>query len=367
MYKILSQKIIDHFDQFIDYFGLSFYEDSRSYTSNCWVHGGDNPSALVIYKNNSSCPGCWKCFTHNCQEKFQKNAFGFVHALLCKDQPVDESYTKKFVLSVLGEENMNLSISQHQQDKERFVSLANHFIIDEDLFVKIPTQDILNYLDIPSQYYLNRGYSRAILEKYQIGDCTTKTNMRNRAVIPIFDENKIQVVGYTGRSIFNQCGICGMYHPISSVCPPQAISSFYSKWKHNFGFSKQDFLFNLWVAKQSIQETETAILVESPGNALRLAEASIYNVLAIMGTSLGFKQRAILGQSGAFNVVVIMDNDKNGAGQEAAQNIMSQLQRTYRVTSICPTTNDLGDMTTDQIQTEIAPQIKDFVDRCVII
>lgn len=364
MYKELSKKILDNFPQFIDYFNLSFYEDHRSYISNCYIHNGDNPSALIIYKNNPVCPGYWKCFTHQCQEKFPKNAFGFIWALLSKDGEISEQQVKKTILSILGESDQNFYIGPSQLEKEKFVNITNHF--HQDVYMSTNKTDILNSLEIPSKYYINRGYSAEILTKYKIGDCYTNEHMRNRAVIPVFDDSGQTVVGYSGRSISPKCSICRLYHPTSSICPPPSLKKSYHKWKHSFGFKSHNYLYNLWEEKDYIWTNKTVILVESPGNALRLAEAGVQGSLALMGTNLSLNQKAILDQSGAFNAILIMDNDENGVGEKAAYRIMNQLANEYRVTFITPSKNDLGDMTKIEILEEIVPQIDNFVDRCMV-
>ena len=65
----------------------------------------------------------------------------------------------------------------------------------------------------------------------------------------------------------------------------------HSKWRHNKDFKTQEHLYNMWFAKEFIQSTRTAIIVESPGNVWRLEEAGIHNSVAIFGTNLSIKQK----------------------------------------------------------------------------
>ena len=188
-------------------------------------------------------------------------------------------------------------------------------------------------------YFLNRGFSSEILNKYDVG------NSKGRAWIPIFDEKNRFVIGATGRSNFEKCGKCRLFHDNKEKCP-LTNQNLFSKWR-NYGFHRDSILFNYWFANQHIKKSETCILVEGPGDILKLVMAGFHNGVALLGTSLSDYQKIILERSGATKVVICMDPDD--AGQNAAKEIKKRLERSFNIYSL-PLTNDFGFMQVYDIQ-----------------
>ena len=113
----------------------------------------------------------------------------------------------------------------------------------------------------------------------------------------------------------------------------------------------ENHLYNFWFAKKQILESHTVLIVESPGNVWKLEENNIHNSVAIFGSSLSDMQKMILDSSGAMNIVILTDNDE--AGKKAAQQIKNKCQNTYRIFIPQISKPDIGDMTTQEIDTEI--------------
>ena len=97
--------------------------------------------------------------------------------------------------------------------------------------------------------------------------------------------------------------------------------------------------------------------MESPGNVWRLEEAGIHNSVALFGTSLNPPQKQLIDESGALTIILIMDNDENGAGQEAAVKIKEQCENTYRIYVVDINKNDVGEMSTNEVTEDIKPWI----------
>lgn len=170
--------------------------------------------------------------------------------------------------------------------------------------------------------------------------------MSNRVVFPIYDENHEYMIGCTGRSIFNECPLCRSYHPPGNRCPNDYRPS---KWKHLNGFEKEKCLYNYWFSKDYIEESQTAVVVESPGNVLRLEEAGIHNAVAMFGTSFSSYQEMLLGKLLVRRVILCMDNDD--AGQEAADKLTYYLSRYFTVDKITPPQNDIADCSIEEVKT----------------
>ena len=58
------------------------------------------------------------------------------------------------------------------------------------------------------------------------------------------------------------------------------------------------------------------------------------------------------------SLIIIMDNDE--AGHKAAQNIIDKCNRTYNTYSLKVEKNDIGEMSTEEIQNQIVNQIKEL-------
>ena len=368
--KILCDKLCDRIEDLFDYFEIEYKDNGRFYSMCCPIHGGDNPSAINIYPEGESYRGNWKCRTHNCEECFKGSIIGFIRGLLsskrydwCKegDQTCTFQETIKFCEEFTNTNINNIKINKTQQNKHKF-NIAMRSIHKKKTVDKptITRGMVRKSLEIPAQYYINRGYSKDTMDKYDVGLCTnSQREMYNRVVVPIYDMHYETMVGCTGRSIYEKCDKCGGFHNSSDTCPSAENLWKYSKWKHNSGFKTQEYLYNFWFANEHIKKKMSVILVESPGNVWKLEENDIHNRVAIFGTNLSNQQKLLLDSSGAMSIFTIMDNDD--AGQKAADNIAKICDRTYNVYNIKITAKDIAEMSSDQINTEIKNFIKERI------
>ncbi|HCI70581.1 MAG TPA: hypothetical protein DHV30_08280, partial [Balneola sp.] len=180
-------------------------------------------------------------------------------------------------------------------------------------------------IEIPSKYYIDRGYSSQVLDKYDVG----LYNKRNRVVVPVYDDSYKYVAGFLGRSIWPQCDKCKKWHEPEKSCP----SSIYEikdceKWL-NGKFKSTNYLYNYWFASEHIRKTGVAILVEGAGDVWRLEENGIHISLGLFGTDLTDSQRVLLDRSGALAIIVMLDSDQ--AGREGVKKLKEQLGRQYRM------------------------------------
>ena len=362
----LSCKLVNRFDEINELFGLGLIQEKKYWVGACPLHDGNNKTAFNLYFGGSFNGGNWACRTNSCEKSFQSgiSILSFIRGILSKqkgwsgprdkDKVVSFSSVLQFCESFLGETSLtNKEVDWGQLEKRKFTSL---FKQKEKVKVegKISREDVQSRLIIPSPYFLKRGFSPEILTRYDIGDCLTlKKQMNGRAVIPIFDDNGDYVLGCTGRSLYERCDKCGAYHSEKSNCPSEELRPIFSKWKNNF--DKSNFLFNLWVAKDEIRKSGSVILVESPGNVLRLEEAGIRNSVGLFGLVLSDVQRFLLNLSGATTIITIFDNDENGAGQKAVLEITEKLKRLYHLVNYVPKENDIAETPVHIIKEEILP------------
>lgn len=299
--------------------GLNVREYSNRFTGCCPVHKGDNCNAFSIYKSS----GVWQCFSMGCHYEYGSSLVGLVRGLLkCSNEDAI-----KHLKEIIGGKI------------EIVLPDVNHAFLIKDKVItsKIERRHVRKKLQMPAEYFLNRGYSEEILDKYDVGLCTTqKSRFFNRCVVPIYDNDYKYVVGFTGRDITN------------NLTP---------KWLHD-RFERNQTLYNSWFAKKYIEQNNTAILTESLGNVWRLEEAGIHNSLGIFGTNLSFNQMRLLSKLGVINLVLLLDNDV--AGKEATSRIVKKLKGLYNIVIPKISYGDVGECPVNYLQDKILPVLNEL-------
>ena len=362
--KILCDDLCDHIEEVLDYFGLEYKTSNKMVSMSCPIHGGDNIGAISLYTHGDSYRGNWKCRTHNCEQVFKGSVLGFIRGILSHqkhnwiksgDTTCSFQETIDFVTTFLRKDLKDIKISNSSRNKQRFSNIISNISNTSQKTESLVTREIIRKnLIIPATYFINRGFSVDILNKYDVGLCDKPNKeMSNRVVAPIYDNDYRFMVGCTGRSIFEKCIDCGSFHNQSDECPPEETLYLYSKWKHSANFKSQNHLYNYWFAKEHIKEQSTVIVVESPGNVWRLAEAGIHNSVAIFGSSLSDRQKMLLDASGAMSIIILTDNDN--AGRQAALQIQQKCKNTYKIYTPTISKADIGEMSIQEINTEIKP------------
>ena len=366
--KLLSDSLCDDIENVLDIIGISDYRlFDKMVVMRCPIHGGDNNSAFNLYFKGDSYRGNWKCRTHQCEDTFKASIIGFIRGFLSHqkgwEKPGDDMVSfddaVKFVRSIIKKDLSLPKVDKKQQEKNKFINIVNNINSNETTIEnKIGRQHIVKSLDIPSKYFIDRGFTSDILIKYDVGECRhPDKEMFGRAVVPIYDMNYKYMVGCSGRSTFTKCENCKSYHSKESSCPKEEYLWQYSKWKHNKGFKTQEHLYNYWFAKEHIEKSKSVILVESPGNVWRLEESGIHNSVAIFGSVLQEKQKLLLDISGAMTIYLLMDNDE--AGKQAEQKIYDKCYKTYNISKIDIDHTDVAEMTIEEVKQIIAPQIQE--------
>ena len=364
--KIICDQLCDRIEDLLEHFNLEFRMNGKFVSMSCPIHGGDNEGALNLYHIGDSYRGNWKCRTHHCEEVFKGSIIGFIRGVLSHnkfhwqkngDDVCSFKEALDYTTTFLNIDMKDIKISKVTKEKSLFVSNAKLLVNETSNIVnKLSRSSVKKHLSIPSKYFQDRGFNKDILYKYDVGEClSANKEMFNRAVVPIYDNNYEYMIGCTGRSIFEKCDQCKAYHDTKNSCPNETESWKYSKWRHSAGFKTQESLYNLWFAKDYIVDTNTAIIVESPGNVWKLEENDIHNSVAIFGSSLTDRQKTILDTSGAMTLIVIMDSDN--AGQKGREVIDQKCSRTYNIKHIYLSKNDIAEMTSDEISKEIKEKL----------
>lgn len=357
--KYISAQLCDRIDDLFEALGIEdVRKNHKTYICPCPIHGGDNISAFNIYPFGEEFRGNWICRTHSCERVFRSSIIGFIRGVLSRhkhdwsepgDQTVSFQETLDFIDNFLehgikGIKKQNIKINKPK---------PKPILPPEPPKVKISRQTVRGLLKMPCAYYINRGYSKSILDKYDVGMCLNKgKEMYARIVVPIYNENHEYVVGCSGRSPHEKCDNCKCFHNQSKPCPPPEKQWMYCKWRHSKGFDAKKYLYNIWYAKEHIKKTKSAVLVESPGNVWKLEMCNIPNSVAMFGTSMfSLYQQKLLDDLGVEKLVLLLDQDE--AGEKAAKRITKDLSDKYQIFKPSISKNDVGDMNVEEINNTI--------------
>lgn len=367
--KAIGDMLCDDIENLLEVLHIDDYRlTNKMVICKCPIHNGDNESACNIYHEGETYRGNWKCRTHSCESIFRSSILGFIRGVLSHkkfgwekqgDKTCSFNEAVKFALDFLNKDVSLIETSSNEIDNFKYV--AKTFTTNLSDNKQHITRDlVINTLDIPAKYYIDRNYKHETLIKYDVGLCTNPNKpMYNRVVVPIYCNQHKFVIGCTGRSIFEKCNKCGAYHNPNTICPSTDKKWIYSKWKHSSSFKSQECLYNMWFAKEYIKSSRSIIIVESPGNVWRLEEAGIHNSVAIFGSSISDTQKILIDSSGAMDIIVLTDNDE--AGDKAYKQIMDKFRDAYRVHRPKFDASDIGEMTTEEIYEQLLPQLKEFV------
>jgi DNA primase len=330
----ISNEIYKKLPTLLAYFDIDYVQYPNRYAFPCPVHGGDNSEACCIFTDGTTRIGNWQCWTQHCESEFHNNLFGFVRGCLSqkRDKSVSMNETAKFCSNFLDKSIDNINYSDVDKTQLKIIDIFNREIERDES--KITREDIRSKLQIPSNYYINRGYLPETLDLFDVGLCAEKNKqMFNRVVVPVYDED-YNYVGCVGRS---------------------TEGSTKYKWLHSRGF-KKNILYGMSIAKEHILKTSTVILVEGQGDVWRMHEAGFKNCVGIFGSSLNEDQLLLLERCGALSLVILTDSDE--AGNKAYNQIIKLCGRRFNYYRPSISKKDVGDMTTEQINEELSPQLK---------
>jgi 5S rRNA maturation endonuclease (ribonuclease M5) len=331
----ICDKLLDRLPELLRSLDIEYIEFPNRYSFACPIHSGDNPEGCCIFTDGISSKGNWQCWTQHCESEFTNSLFGFIRGTL------SEKRNKKLSLNETADfcaDFLNVDI-----DKIEEYSTSNHNsgnildVFNKKIDIKfhdISRDEIRSKINIPAEYYVERGFKQETLDLFDIGFCFGENRpMSGRVVVPIYDEG-YNYVGCVGRSI-------------SETIKP--------KWLHSKGF-KKSILYGLNIAKKYIHQSQAIILVEGQGDVWRMHEAGYKNCVGIFGSSINEDQLLLLEQSGALNVIILTDSDE--AGQKACDQIIKKCGRRFNYFRPEISLKDVGEMTAEQIQAELNPQLK---------
>lgn len=332
-FQSLNERMSEEIERVLDYFGIEYKLHGHSYQMKCPIHNGKDEN-LKIHKVNDFL--CWKCYSRHCEDDTSSSILGLIWGILKIDNPeITFIEACDFCMEFLGIDTEELKQRSSTIDRRNFIRMNES---KDKEFEKLFTRESFrNKVKIPSSYYVSRGYSKDLLDKYDVGFSVGVAGMKNRVVFPVYDENHEYVIGVVGR----------------------ALNKHEDKWKNSLNFYSGNTFFNLWYAKDKIRNCGTAILVEGQGDVLRFEQAGIHNSLGVFGDRLTEKQLEILVSLGVMNVILAYDNDE--AGNIANEKIKEQVKRYFNAEiARLPENKDVGDLEDSEVRNIFVPILERF-------
>jgi DNA primase len=292
----------------------------------CPFHGEKTPSFTV-----SPVKGIYKCF--GCGKA--GNSVNFVMEHLSLSYPEALRWlAKKYAIEVVEKE---ITAEEREKQTER-----DSMLIVMQYSQRYFTELMLNTDEgksIGLGYFLERGLSHQIIEKFQLGYSSEDRRGYSEAAVKAGYQPKYLVS--TGMSILSNQHVPGNEITVKDIFDRYAgrvmfpihddvgrVVGFGGRILNNEKktakyinspetdiYNKSRVLYGLWPGKKAIQQNDRCFLVEGYMDVIAMHQAGIENVVASSGTSLTLEQiRAI--HRFTKNIVVLYDGDE--AGQKAS-------------------------------------------------
>lgn len=321
----------------------------------CPVHNGDNSSAFLYSKKSKR----WRCFTHDCHEN-RDSIFG----LVCAIRGIKFTESVVWLANLLGikvdkdkrDESDEIGLIVSKQKLE--LRIKNRFNAQKSTEKMRPIE--LSKMPISKEnYFRKQGFNQNTIDRFHIGFCEDSTKpMFMRSFAPVLDDQGKYIIGVTGRTIFEKCGLCQMYHSPKNGCPTDGIDlRDYSKWKH-FGFNAGSLLYNYSNAIESIQKTSLVIVTEGPKDVWWLYQHGVCNAVALLRKEIMEHQLNKLIQSGATRVILMLNNDE--ASRSIRDRTIRNLSKYFKVIDLTDAlkAKDVAEVSSEMMKNEIIPLIK---------
>lgn len=294
--------------------------------STCPVHeGSDNPRAF------SFCPerGIWKCWTRDCQEEHSNDIFGLILGVLSERCGEELEFkdalrwiTKEFsVYTTRGPETKEVIDEDYFSYVTKHINTKQKTNIDQEIELNFSAK-------VPSSYFYERNFKKTTLKYFSVGDSNEIGIMKDRAVIPIHNDDGSKIVAVIGRSVKEYKQPKFLFYPT--------------------GFNKRFYLYNYHNAISTARKTSCLYILEGQGDVWRMHEAGVQNAVSIFGKNISQEQMNKITKLPVTRLIILTDNDQ--AGRESKVEIQRKLSRMYKLTFPQLLQKDVGDMSVKEIK-----------------
>lgn len=254
----------------------------------CPVHGGTNSNSFNVDVER----GLWNCFS-DCKStgKSGGNVLDLVVRLEgCSIREAGEKLCDWFGLS-FSRNGTNQNAAKVSEKSSPKAAAAHP---PAETVVNPPLERPLSNLKPNHEYIQGRGIAVETAEHFGIG-YASRGMMRGRIAIPIHDALG-NLVAYAGRAVTEE------------------LASEKGKYRLPQNFRKSHVLYNL---APRARRTGTLIVVEGFFDVMKLYQARVENVVALMGSTLSNEQAELLVDN-AERLVLMFDGDNAGREGERA-------------------------------------------------
>lgn len=284
--------------------GYKLIDGGDHWRSNAAYRDGDNPTALIIYKES----GVWKDFVED-------SIYMPFEALVSKTIKTNDPIRLKEYL---------------KGEKEIPTSKPKKFLVEEKTYDPSSLIKLLPHYD----FYLDKGITEQTLKNYKCG-LATGGKMYKRIVFPIFRQDG-RIHGFSGRTLDKNNS---------------------AKWLH-IG-KKQNWFYPFYTVdktREAIKQAERIFLVESVGDSISLSNAGFYENCVSFGLSISAKLKAKICALPLDRIYLCFNNDKDSETNRGMNGALKQLVGMLdcfdfeKIFLIELPKNDFGEMSSQEIQ-----------------
>ncbi len=284
-----------------------------NYQACCPFHNEKTPSFVV-----SPTKGLYKCF--GCGKGGNAVTFVMEHESMSYVEAL-KFVAKKYGIEV-EERELTEEETRRNDDRESMLAL-NSWSAE---WFKNALHNTPQGQSVGMTYFRHRGFTDAIIEKFQLGYCPSGGDTFSKAAIAA--GYKEEFLTGTGLTIIRESG--GYYDRFSErvMFPIHSMTgrvlafggrtlrtdknvAKYQNSPESEIYSKKQTLYGIFFAKKAISQLKNAILVEGYTDVISMHQAGVENVVASSGTSLTTEQIKLLKRF-SDNVTVIYDGDDAG-------------------------------------------------------
>lgn len=283
-----------------------------NYQACCPFHNEKTPSFVV-----SPAKGLYKCF--GCGKGGNSVNFVMEHESLTYPEAL-KWVAKKYGIEVKEKEESEQDRQRNDNRESMMVvsSFANQYFTEQLSTDKGQS--------IAISYFRERGFSDAIIAKFQLGYCPdTGDAMSQAALAAGYKEEFLVATGLTiiperggyydrfsGRVMFPVHSLAGRVIAFGgrTLRSDKKVAKYLNSPESEI-YHKGSTLYGIYFAKAAITRTGRCILVEGYTDVLQMHQAGIENVVASSGTSLTVDQIKLIKRF-THNVTVIYDGDSAG-------------------------------------------------------
>lgn len=246
----------------------------------CPLHGGDNPTAFRVHLTR----GIWNCFT--------ACGGGDIVDLICKIEKCSTASAALILrrLMTITSASVPAGYDPHRHGCKTTIPY-------KPFRRRIPLNPRTPFLQH------KKGITVDTATRFEAGLADPKSKFLQGTIAVRLHDMRGHPIGYCGRRL-----------------SPESITR-WGKWRFPTNFPKGKLLYNAHRAFAA--RNSGIVLVECPWAAMRLTQAGIAGVVALLGTTITETQLAWLAQAPA--VLLLMDSDE--PGRKAAKTIAQALYR----------------------------------------